>query len=48
MVGWGGNLIALLPAATTAIRLAKSGDDRRSGDASDLAVVGNRLAPFCP
>jgi hypothetical protein len=48
MVGWGGNLVALLPGATTAIRLAKSGDDQRSGDASDLAVVGNRLVPFCP
>jgi hypothetical protein len=49
MVGWGGNLIALMPGGLTAIRLAKSaGGDDRSGDPSDLAVVGNRLAPFCP
>jgi hypothetical protein len=49
MVGWGGNLIALLPNGMTAIRLAKSAsDDDRSGDPSDLAVVGNRIAAFCP
>ena len=49
MVGWGGNLVALLPKGLTAIRLAKSpNDDERSGDPSDLAVVGNRIAPFCP
>jgi hypothetical protein len=49
MVGWGGNLVALMPGGLTAIRLAKSAnDDDRSGDPSDLAIVGNRLAPFCP
>jgi hypothetical protein len=49
MVGWGGNLVALLPKGLIAIRLAKSpNDDDRSGDPSDLAIVGNRLAPFCP
>ena len=49
MVGWGGNLVALLPKGLTAIRLAKSPkDDEQSGDPSDLAAVGNRLAPFCP
>lgn len=49
MEGWGGNLVALLPNGLTAIRLAKSPhDDARSGDPSDLAVVGNRIAPFCP
>jgi hypothetical protein len=49
MVGWGGNLVALLPQGLTAIRLGKSpNDDERSGDPSDLAVVGNRIAPFCP
>jgi hypothetical protein len=49
MVGWGGNLVALLPHGLTAIRLAKSpSDDDRSGDPSDLAIVGNRLAAFCP
>jgi hypothetical protein len=49
MVGWGGNLIALLPKGMTAIRLAKSSsDDDQSGDPSDLAIVGNRLAAFCP
>jgi hypothetical protein len=49
MVGWGGNLVALMPGGLTAIRLAKSAnDDDRSGDPSDLAVVGNRLSPFCP
>ena len=49
MIGWGGNLVALLPNGSTAIRLAKSpNDDDRSGDPSDLAVVGDRLEPFCP
>jgi hypothetical protein len=49
MAGWGGNLVALLPNGSTAIRLAKSpNDDDRAGDPSDLAVVGDRLEPFCP
>jgi hypothetical protein len=49
MVGWGGNLVALLPNGSTAIRLAKAADDDgRSGDPSDLAVVADRLAPLCP
>jgi hypothetical protein len=49
MVGWGGNLVALLPEGSIAIRLAKSpNDDDRSGDPSDLAIVANRLDPFCP
>jgi hypothetical protein len=48
MEGWGGNLIALLPKGLTAIRLAKSpGEAAQSGDASDLAIVGDRIAPFC-
>jgi hypothetical protein len=49
MVGWGGNLVALLPKGLIAIRLAKSpNDDDRSGDPSDLALVGNHIDPFCP
>jgi hypothetical protein len=49
MVGWGGNLIALFPQGATAIRMAKAADDDdRSGDPTDMAVVADRLAPFCP
>jgi Beta-lactamase len=49
MEGWGGNLIALFPQGSTAIRLAKArSDDDRSGDPADMAVVADRLAAFCP
>jgi hypothetical protein len=48
MAGWGGNLVALFPQGVTAIRVAKAvGEDGR-GDPSDMAIVADRLAAFCP
>jgi hypothetical protein len=49
MEGWGGNLVALFPDGLTAVRVAKaSEDDARSSDPSDMAVVADRIGPFCP
>ena len=50
MLGWGGNLVALLPGGLTGIRLAKSGEttDHAEDDTSGMAQVANALAPFCP
>jgi len=49
MIGWGGNVVALLPGGTVGIRIAKS-----SGDAGDafsntdgMAEVAQRLTHFC-
>jgi hypothetical protein len=48
MVGWGGNLVALFPQGSTAIRIAKAADDDdHSGDPTDMAVVADRIEPFC-
>lgn len=49
MVGWGGNIVALLPNGMTGIRLAKS-DESSSHvevDTGGMAVVAERLAGFC-
>jgi len=49
MEGWGGNLVALFPQGATAIRLGKArSDDSRSSDPTDMALVADRLQPFCP
>jgi hypothetical protein len=50
MLGWGGNLVALLPGGLTGIRLAKSADDASSAvvDTAGMARVANRLVKFCP
>lgn len=50
MLGWGGNLIALLPQGITGIRLAKSAETRShvEVDTAGMAEVADRLAPMCP
>lgn len=47
MRGWGGNMIALLPAGLTALRVARTDPDSAEDDPTEMARVGNRLAPFC-
>jgi hypothetical protein len=49
MVGWGGNIVALMPGGLTGIRLAKSGEtgDNAEGDTSGMARVANSLSSFC-
>jgi hypothetical protein len=49
MVGWGGNLVALMPGGLTGVRLAK-GDESKDpaiADTAGMASVADRLAPFC-
>jgi hypothetical protein len=50
MVGWGGNLVALMPGGLTGMRLAKGDDstDSAAADTDGMARVADRLAPFCP
>jgi hypothetical protein len=49
MIGWGGNIVALLPGGSTGIRLAKSGQtaDKSEVDTSGMAQVANSLSRFC-
>jgi hypothetical protein len=49
MIGWGGNIVALLPGGSTGIRLAKSGAtaDKSEVDTSGMAQVANSLSRFC-
>lgn len=49
MIGWGGNIVALLPGGLTGIRLAKSGEtaDHSEVDTSGMAQVANSLSKFC-
>jgi len=49
MVGWGGNLVALMPGGLTGVRLAKGDDtkDVATGDTDGMARVADRLAPIC-
>jgi hypothetical protein len=49
MIGWGGNIVALLPGGLTGIRLAKSGEtaDNSEVDTSGMAQVANALSSFC-
>jgi len=49
MVGWGGNLVALMPGGLTGVRLAK-GDEAKeaaTADTDGMARVADRLAPVC-
>ncbi|MGB6308351.1 MAG: hypothetical protein WBF89_11185 [Steroidobacteraceae bacterium] len=49
MVGWGGNLIALLPGGLTGVRIAK-GDEAQDiavADTDGMARVADRLSPAC-
>jgi hypothetical protein len=50
MIGWGGDIVALLPGGLTGIRLAKSGGtpDNSEVDTGAMAQVGNHLSKFCP
>jgi Beta-lactamase len=49
MIGWGGNIVALLPGGLTGIRIAKSGQtaDNSEVDTSGMAQVANALSRFC-
>jgi hypothetical protein len=49
MIGWGGNIVALMSARLTGIRLAKSGGsaDHAQVDTSGMARVGYNLSKFC-
>jgi hypothetical protein len=50
MIGWGGNIVALMPGGLTGIRLAKSGAtaDNSEVDTGGMAQVGNYLSKYCP
>jgi len=49
MIGWGGNIVALMPGGLTGIRLAKSGEtaDNSEVDTSGMAQAANSLSRFC-
>jgi hypothetical protein len=49
MIGWGGNIVALMPGGLTGIRVAKSAEsaDRSDVDTSGMAQVANSLSRFC-
>ncbi len=49
MIGWGGNIVALLPKGVTAIRLAKSAGtpDNVEVETAGMATVADRLTHFC-
>jgi len=49
MVGWGGNLVALMPGGLTGVRLAKGDEskDAATEDTDGMARVADRLAPLC-
>jgi Beta-lactamase len=49
MLGWGGNIVSLLPQGLTGIRLAKGDDSDHALDETDgMARVADRLVPACP
>jgi hypothetical protein len=49
MIGWGGNIVALMPRGLTGIRLARSAEtaDNSEVDTSGMARVANNLSKFC-
>jgi hypothetical protein len=49
MIGWGGNIVALMPGGLTGIRLAKSGETADGSDVNTdgMAKAANSLARFC-
>jgi hypothetical protein len=48
MIGWGGNIVALLPDGLTGIRLAKGDDaDPAVAETAGMARVADQLAPLC-
>ena len=50
MIGWGGNIVALLPNGITGIRLAHSSGepDNADVDTAGMARVADRLVGLCP
>ncbi len=49
MIGWGGNIVALLPNGMTGIRLAKSASSSGAAvETAGMATVADRLTKFCP
>jgi hypothetical protein len=50
MIGWGGNIVALLPGGSVGIRIAKSDEaaDHVEVDTGGMAGVANALSKFCP
>ncbi len=49
MIGWGGNIVALMPGGLTGIRLAKSDEtaDNSEVDTRGMAQLANALSGFC-
>jgi hypothetical protein len=48
MMGWGGNIVALMPNGMIVIRLAKNWDGNEAvDDFTGMAAVANRLDAFC-
>ena len=49
MIGWGGNIVALLPHGASGIRLAKSAGnaDNSDVDTTGMARAADRLVKFC-
>jgi hypothetical protein len=49
MIGWGGNIVALMPHGLTGIRLAKSSGapDNADVDTAGMARVADGLVKFC-
>jgi CubicO group peptidase (beta-lactamase class C family) len=47
MLGWGGNIVSLMPGGVTGIRLAKSGQSSGVFDTFGMMKVGDRLVRFC-
>lgn len=49
MEGWGGNLAVLMPRQITAVRLAKSPENREQAadDPTSIIATVDRIAPFC-
>lgn len=48
MLGWGGNIVSLMPGGLTGIRLAKDGSQSAEAfDATGMIKVGDRLVRFC-
>ncbi|MBS0377130.1 MAG: serine hydrolase [Proteobacteria bacterium] len=49
MIGWGGNIVALMPRGITGIRLARGGEDADDSevDTSAMAQLADSLSGFC-
>ncbi len=49
MIGWGGNIVALMPGGTTGVRLAKGGEeaDASEVDTSAMARLADALSGLC-